>query len=310
MAHELNNPASAALSGSVQMRHAFNKLSQCTVEFSTTEFSDEQTAGLNALVTLIQSGSTSSELIDAITRSDRENDIEMWLDEAGVEEAWDCAPALVQLGLEKTTLQTMSATFTPEQLKLVVNWLSGASSMSDLIRVIGEGAGRISAIVGALKSYSYLDQAPIQNVDIHASLNNTLLMFNDRLQNGITVHRNYDGGLPVIEAYGSELNQVWTNIIDNAILAMNGQGEITLTTSHDNDRVVVELADNGSGIPADIQSRIFDPFFTTRPPGKGTGLGLNISHKIIVEKHHGEISVTSEPGLTCFQVKLPRSKTR
>ncbi|HUM72463.1 MAG TPA: ATP-binding protein, partial [Chloroflexota bacterium] len=147
--------------------------------------------------------------------------------------------------------------------------------------------------------------APVQAVDIHEGLDNTLVMLRGKLKQGVTVHRRYQPDLPRIEAYGSELNQVWTNIIDNAIGAMKGQGEISLRTYQEGAWVVVEICDNGPGIPPDVQDKIFDPFFTTKAPGEGTGLGLNISHTIIVQKHKGKITVDSHPGQTCFQIKLP-----
>jgi signal transduction histidine kinase len=150
-----------------------------------------------------------------------------------------------------------------------------------------------------------MDQAPIQSVDVHEGLNNTLIIFQNKLKAGITVRREYAEDVPAIQAYGSELNQVWTNIIDNAIDAMGGEGKLVLRTHVEKLWVVVEIEDSGPGIPETIQTNIFDPFFTTKPPGEGTGLGLNISHNIIVQKHQGQIAVTSEPGTTCFTIRLP-----
>jgi signal transduction histidine kinase len=170
---------------------------------------------------------------------------------------------------------------------------------------ISEGLKSITSIVGALKSYAYLDQAPIQAVDVNEDLDNTLLILRNRLKEDTTVHRLYGQSLPRIEAYGSELNQVWTNLIDNALDAMDGQGEITLRTYQEDSWIVVEVVDNGPGIPEDIQARVFDPFFTTKPPGQGIGLGLNISHNIVVQKHKGKISLNSGPGRTCFSIRLP-----
>jgi signal transduction histidine kinase len=175
----------------------------------------------------------------------------------------------------------------------------------NLLAEIGQGATRISEIVKALSSYSYLDQAPVQAVDIHRGLDNTLLIVQHKLKQGISVRREYMPNLPKIEAYGSELNQVWTNIIDNAADAMGGHGTIIIRTWLEGEWVIVEIEDNGPGIPAEIQSKLFDPFFTTKAPGHGTGLGLDISYKIIVHKHRGDIKVFSEPGQTRFQVWLP-----
>jgi signal transduction histidine kinase len=165
---------------------------------------------------------------------------------------------------------------------------------------------RLSQIVHAMKSYTYLDQAPLLEVDIHEGLENTLVILQHKIKHGITIKREYSPNLPRIEAYASELNQVWTNIMDNAIDAMNGKGEICLRTYAEDHHVIVEIVDNGPGIPEDIRSRIFEPFFTTKPPGKGTGLGLHISHDIVVNRHHGQLIVESRPGITTFRVLLPQ----
>jgi signal transduction histidine kinase len=174
-----------------------------------------------------------------------------------------------------------------------------------LLNEIKQGSARISEIVGALKSYSYLGQAPIQLINVHEGIDNTLVILRNKLKTGVTVVREYDSNLPPISAYGSELNQVWTNILDNAWDAMSGNGMITIRTKRDGANIAVEIEDNGPGIPREIQTRIFDPFFTTKEPGKGTGLGLSTSYSIVVEKHNGTITVTSEPGKTCFRVTLP-----
>jgi signal transduction histidine kinase len=181
--------------------------------------------------------------------------------------------------------------------------------MNAIVEEIHVGAGRVADIVKALKSYVYLDQGPSQRVDVHEGLENTLVILRSKLGQGIKLRREYDSGLPEIEAYGSELNQVWTNIIANACEAMGESGELYLRTRQENGWVVVEIQDNGPGIPAEIQNNIFNPFFTTKPVGQGTGLGLSISYNI-VQKHGGEIRLLSEPGQTCFQVFLPASQER
>jgi signal transduction histidine kinase len=178
-----------------------------------------------------------------------------------------------------------------------------------LLGEIGEGVSRISEIVKALKTYSYLDQAPVQDVDVHEGLDNTLVILHHKLADGITVRRDYDSDLPHVEAYGSELNQVWTNILDNAIDALGGEGQITIRTRQDAGSVVVEIEDNGPGIPPEVLPRIFDPFFTTKPVGSGTGLGLAISYNNVVVRHRGDIQVHSQPGQTVFEVHLPIALT-
>ena len=227
------------------------------------------------------------------------------MDEQNVESAWEIAPTLVSLGYQQAELESLMTGLSPEQFVATIEWLNASATIYSLVEEISQGAGHISEIVRALKTYTYMDQAPIQNVDIHESLDNTLIMLRSKLAPGVSVRRDFAADLPKIEAYGSELNQVWTNIIDNAIDAMNGQGEIVLRTRYAFPWVIVEIEDNGAGIPETIQPHIFDPFYTTKAPGKGTGLGLNISHNIIVQKHHGKVSVNSEPGKTCFVVRLP-----
>jgi len=160
-------------------------------------------------------------------------------------------------------------------------------------------------IVSALRSYSYLGQAPFQLINVQEGIDNTLVILHHKLKSGITVTRDYGNDIPLISAYGSELNQVWTNILDNALDVLNGKGEIIIRSIKEDSNVIIEILDNGPGIPNEIQSRIFDPFFTTKEPGKGTGLGLSTSYNIIVEKHKGKISVNSQPGKTCFSVVLP-----
>jgi predicted CoA-binding protein len=175
----------------------------------------------------------------------------------------------------------------------------------NLLEEVEQGAKQISQIVKALKTYAYLDQAPVQLIDVHEGLDNTLILLRSKLKKGITVKRDYADDLPRIQAYGSELNQVWTNLLDNAVDALEGEGEVRIGTRQQGDWIVVEIEDNGPGIPSEIQGRIFDPFFTTKGPGKGTGLGLDISYNIVVQRHYGDIRFTSRPGRTCFEVWLP-----
>ena len=243
--------------------------------------------------------------LDPLTGSDQKYEIEKWLEDKGVKDAWEFAPSLVSMGFNNQKLSGLAEIFTGEKFPIIVALLSNMYTSHNLLEEIGKGTGRIIEIVKALKSYSYLDQAPIQSVDVHEGLNDTLVILRSKLKAGVQVRREYAKDLPRIEAFGSELNQVWTNIIDNAVDAMEGQGEIILKTYRKDPWVIIEIKDTGPGIPEEIQSKIFDPFFTTKSPGEGTGLGLNISHNIIVQKHKGEIAVYSRPGETCFEVKLP-----
>lgn len=305
MAHELNNPAAAAQRGAGQLRAAFSQLNQTHLELVELKLTDAQLKSLLTLDQLAQERAKQPSDMDSLTRSDREYELESWLDEQGVENAWEVAPALVNLGYDGSELAALVADFTSSQFLAVIEWLNCTYIIYSLLEEIGQGAVRIAEIVKALKAYTYLDQAPIQTVDVHVGLDNTLVILRSKLKPGITVHREYAADFPHIQAYGSELNEVWTNLIDNAIDAMNGEGEITLRTRHDDQWAVVEIEDNGSGIPDAIQGNVFDPFFTTKPPGEGTGMGLNISHNIVVQKHKGTINLFSEPGKTCFEVRLP-----
>ena len=305
MAHELNNPAAAAQRGAAQLQATFSHLQQTHLRLGELDLTGSQLDSLLALDELAQQRAKQPPDLDALTRSDRENELEAWLDKRGVKDAWDVAPTLVDLGYDCDALNTLVACFTAAQFFAVIDWLSDTYTIYSLLEEIGRGAGRISELVKALKGYTYLDQAPIQNVDLHEGLDSTLVILRSKLKEGITVHRQYSPDLPHIQARGSELNQVWTNLIDNAIDAMDGSGEITLRTRCDDAWAVVEIEDSGPGIPEELLPNLFDPFFTTKAPGKGTGLGLNISHNIIVQKHQGRIEVTSQPGRTRFEVRIP-----
>ncbi len=305
IAHELNNPAAAAQRAAAQLQSTLLALEQAEFEVGELNLSTPQLKALESHTQHIYERARHPIFLDPLTRSDREYEIEGWLEEKGMEDAWDFAPALVNIGYSSPELSNLADVFTDEKFAGVVALLRHIYETRNLLEEIGQGTGRIAEIVKALKSYSYLDQAPIQSIDIHEGLNNTLVILRSKLKAGIEVRCDYAQGLPDIDAFGSELNQVWTNIIDNAIGAMAGRGTLVLKTYQKDEWIVVEITDTGSGIPPEIQETIFDPFVTTKPPGEGTGLGLNISHHIIVQKHKGQINFTSKPGQTCFQVKLP-----
>jgi signal transduction histidine kinase len=304
IAHELNNPAAAARRGAEQLRRAFAAMQQAQVRLNSLSLSAPQQAALLELDRLAGQCAAQPAGLDSLQRSDQESALEDWLDENAIENAWELAPQLAGLDYSPAELENLAGVFPGQQLAVVLGWLGITFTAYGLLEEIGQGATRISEIVKALKSYAYLDQAPVQAVDVHEGLDNTLVMLRSKLKSGVSVRRQYAADLPLIQAYGSELNQVWTNLIDNAVDAMDGMGEITIRTRQGKDCVVVEVEDNGPGIPEIIQSKIFDPFFTTKAVGKGTGLGLNISYNI-VKKHQGDIKVISHPGLTRFVVTLP-----
>ena len=303
IAHELNNPAAAARRGSDQLNLAWGKLLKIQVQFYSIHFSNAELKALGELFDEVQNRAVHPAQLDAIQRSDIQAELEEWLEGHGVEDAWDAAPQLAALGYDPAQINAFAARFPPASLPLLASWIAAYGTAVSLLFEIGEGARRISEIVKALKAYVYLDQAPAQEVDVAEGLENTLVILRHKLQ-GVDVRREYDPQLPRIQAYGSELNQVWTNLIDNAIDAVEGQGVVTLRTHYQAPWVIVEVEDTGAGIPPELLSKLFNPFFTTKPQGEGTGLGLNTSYNII-HKHKGDIKVHSQPGQTRFEVWLP-----
>jgi signal transduction histidine kinase len=239
--------------------------------------------------------------LDALSRSDAEAALEAWLEQAGVAEPWVCAPTLVAAGVTADALAGAAGADLGEVVALLV----AAGNAHDLLFQITEGSRRVFEIVSALKSYSFLDRAPVQQVDVVRGIEDTLMIMKSKLRD-LTITRQYRP-IPEIPAYGSELNQVWTNLIDNAAYAISegGGSTITLRTGTEGEWVVVEVEDDGPGIPAEVKHRIFDSFFTTKPPGKGSGLGLDITYGIVVNRHGGDITVDSQPGRTTFKVLLP-----
>ena len=305
VAHELNNPASAAQRGAEQLYEILEKLEQAQLTRGRSGFSAVQDSIVRSHLERIDRSAEKPGSLDPLESSDREDAILTWLESKGVSEAWEVAPGLAAAGLDVTELEGVAREFTEEEVSAVTALLSARFGSRSSLAEVCQSSTRIIEIVKALKSYTYLDQAPLQSVDVHEGLDNTLVIMRNTLKAGVQVRRDYAEDLPRIEAFGGQLNQVWTNIIDNAVSAMGGRGELVLRTYPSNGSVVVEIEDTGPGIPQDIQGKIFDPFFTTKPPGEGSGLGLNISHGIIVGKHGGKISVSSRPGATCFRVELP-----
>ncbi|MBI4201969.1 MAG: cyclic nucleotide-binding domain-containing protein [Chloroflexi bacterium] len=305
VAHELNNPAAAVKRGAEQLREAVAHYGEAQGRLDMMSLTEAQRHVLQPFTQLARTRATAYVEMDALSRSDKAYELEQWLEDQGVPDGWELAPDLVNLALGQEELAELGETFQEGHLEAVLRRLISVYNVHNLMTEIGQGATRISDIVRALKSYSYLDQAPVQEVDIHEGLDNTLLILRHKLKGGIQVKREYSPDLPKIQGYGSELNQVWTNLIDNATDALDGQGEIRLRTYTAEGSVVVEVEDNGPGIPPHVLPRIFDAFFTTKPLGKGTGLGLDISYNIVTFKHKGEIKVDSVPGRTTFKVVLP-----
>jgi signal transduction histidine kinase len=310
LAHELNNPSAAAQRSASQLREIQFKWLELTHQIERVAFQKNQTDWLNDFMQETSHRFESPLKLDALEKIDLVDQLQTWLESSGIESAWELAPALVNFGWDSESLEKLKNNLSPSLFSLSIQWLGTGCLMMGLLSEVLQTTERISQIVRAVKSYTYLDQAPLLEVDVHEGLENTLVIMQHKLKKGVTVKREYSPNLPRIEAYASELNQVWTNIIDNAIDAMNGRGEIKLRTYEEDHRVIVEIMDNGPGIPEEIQSRIFEPFFTTKAPGHGTGLGLHISHDIIANRHHGQLLVESKPGETKFRVILPVNLTK
>ncbi|HYZ06968.1 MAG TPA: ATP-binding protein [Rubrobacter sp.] len=305
LAHELNNPAAAMRRGAVQLRDALVERERLAAQLHSLATDQHQRGSLGALQEEVTERKITAPLYDALALSEQADELQEWLEDHGVGEAWELAPVLVSSGWESDDLERLAERFSPTQLPVVARWLGASSSVYGLLEEVGQSAEIMSEIVKAVKTYSYLDQAPIQEVDVVESLENTLVLLRPRIDANISITRDYADDVPRIEAYGSELNQVWTNLIDNAIDAVEGQGELTLRAFTAESVVTVDVIDDGPGIPPEIQPRIFEPFFTTKAPGVGTGLGLHIAYNIVVHKHRGQIQVASKSGETRLRVVLP-----
>jgi signal transduction histidine kinase len=309
LAHQLNNPAAAARRSAEDLREDLGKLRSAGLRLARAATAGRLTSeALDALELAIDApGRAEATVLDELERSQREEDVAFWLEESGVPEGWTLAPSLVSAGLGVTDLLPIVEAVPPNLHLDALRYLEATLDSAALVDEVEGSALRISGIVQTMEGYSYMDRAPIQEVDVNGSLDDTLAVLGHRLD-GIEVLRDYDPGLPRITAYGGELNQVWTNLIDNAIDAVSpseASGRLTLRTGCERDRVLVEVTDDGPGIPPENHARIFEPFFSTKDVGHGTGLGLDVSYRIVVGRHGGDIHVVSEPGETRFEVRLP-----
>lgn len=307
VAHELNNPASAVHRSSEMLKDAIQNTARSQSEHSRLELNTEALKVIHDIQFRASEQASRPPELDALARGDAQERLEGELVGIGIEEPWLYSSELVDIGLERGELSGLAEHISSEQMEIVLRGIIDRFRVQALVIEIEQGAERISAIVGALKSYSYLDQAPVQSVDIHKGIDDTLIILQSKIRAlpGVRINKTYADDLPMIFGYGSELNQVWTNLLDNALDAIGDEGEVSISTRAETSSVVVEIVDNGTGIPEDTMERIFEPFFTTKPPGAGTGLGLDISYNIVVNKHHGDIKVESKPGRTSFQVWLP-----
>jgi signal transduction histidine kinase len=301
LAHELNNPAAAARRTAQQLRSAVDEFRSSVSELEGIQLTEGERS---AIETFENSCCTAEPESDVLKASQLQDEIEAILHQHGIQDGWQYASSLVESGVQSGPLDLVLSGVRRNVAEPALKRASAVVEINDLLAELEDSTSKISDLVRAIKEYSYMDQAPVQDVDLAKGLENTLTIMAHKLKNGVTVKRDYHPTPLLVNSYGSELNQVWTNIIDNAIDAMHGQGELRIRTFPEEDCAVVEIGDTGPGIPPDIQSRIFEPFFTTKGVGEGTGLGLDTTLRI-VRKHRGSINVTSTPGDTRFQVRLP-----
>nr|WP_296778662.1 ATP-binding protein [Rhodococcus sp. (in: high G+C Gram-positive bacteria)] len=311
LTHELNNPAAAAVRATSALRDRVGHMRQKLAMIAGGKLDRTSMAMLvelqNEAVELV----AKAPKLTAMEASDREDELGDWFDDHDIRGGWDLAPTFVQAGLDVPWLEKVSATVeAPDMLEGAVRWLNYTVETELLMNEIADSTTRVSTLVGAAKQYSQMDRAPYQTIDVRELLDSTLVMLGRKIGDGITVVKEYDPAVPPIPAYAAELNQVWTNLIDNAVQAMDGAGTLTVRTFLDHEQVRIEIGDTGPGVPDAIKSRIFEPFFTTKPVGEGTGLGLDISWRIIVKKHQGDLTVESVPGNTRFIVRLPLESER
>jgi signal transduction histidine kinase len=305
LTHELNNPAAAAVRATAVLRERVAGMRHKLAMIADGRLDGTRLHDLVELQDAAVKRIAAAAPLSAMATSDAEDVLGDWLDDHHVVGGWDLAPILVAGGIDAPWLERIAGAVGEDNLESAVRWLTYTIDTELLMGEIDDAVTRISTLVGAAKQYSQLDRAPHQTVNVHDLLDATLVMLQAKIPARIRTVKDYDRTLPPIPAYAAELNQVWTNLIDNAVGAMGGTGTLTLRTERDHDRLVVEVHDTGSGIAPEIRPRIFEPFFTTKPVGEGTGLGLDISYRIVVNKHHGDIRVESTPGDTSFRVVLP-----
>jgi signal transduction histidine kinase len=306
LAHELNNPASATRRSAEDLREDFAKLRSLGWRLAHAAARGElDPSALDALERSVAATSATKppKPLDTLEESEREEELALWLEDLGLDDAWDLAPAFADAGLRTEDLEALTGTIPAGPWADALRYLGAVIGVSDLLDEVESSAGRVSEIVQTMEGYSYMDRAPLQDVDINRSLRDTVSVLGYKL-NGTEVGLDLDPNLPRVAAYGGELNQVWTALLDNAVDAARG-GRVGVRTTCERDLVLVEVSDDGPGIPEDLRGRIFEPFFTTKDVGSGTGLGLDVSYRIVVGRHGGDIHVVSEPGDTRFEVRLP-----
>ncbi len=306
LTHELNNPAAAAVRATSSLRDRVSHMRRKLGVIASGVYDHD------TIATLIRLQEEAAELVakaptlTPMEAADREDELGEWFDERRISGGWDLAPSFVQAGIDVGWLDKVSAGVDNDEiLESAIRWLNYTIETELLMNEIADSTTRVSTLVDAAKQYSQMDRAPYQRADLRELLDSTLVMLGRKIGGSVTVVKEYDPSLPAIPMYAAELNQVWTNLIDNAVASMEGVGTLTIRTRRDGEQALIEVGDTGPGIPEDIRTRIFEPFFTTKPVGQGTGLGLDISWRIVVKKHRGSLRVESQPGQTVFQVRIP-----
>jgi signal transduction histidine kinase len=305
LTHELNNPVAAVMRASARLREMLAEMREKLGVLVQAQLPGDQLEAVADLAARALASRRHAPSLSPIEASDREDEVAEWLADHGIVTEWDVAATLVAAGLGVDWLEELMKVTPPPHLEYGLSYPVRAIESDNLLDEITDGAERISGLLASARQYTQMDRAPLQTFDVHEGLDATLTMLSHKLGDGVSVVREYDRGLPRMVAYPGELNQVWTNLIDNAIDAMGGEGTITVRTSVEDERLVVEIGDTGPGVPAEIRSRVFEPFFTTKDISKGTGLGLDIVWRIVVGRHGGDIRLESEPGDTRFAVVLP-----
>ncbi|MDP9220135.1 MAG: ATP-binding protein [Actinomycetota bacterium] len=302
LAHELNNPAAAATRAVDALEDACQTLLSSLGRLAQGDISAEQFSAVDALRHEIE---PRAGVLDPLATADLEEDLSSWLTRHGVDSEWVIGPPLAAAGVDLAWCERAARVLPGPALQPGLEWVAGTFSVAALLSEVKESTRRVSDLVAAVKSYSQMDRAAMQNIDVTEGLESTLLMLGHKLRDGIEVVREYSSDVPRIDAYAGELNQVWTNLIDNAVDAMDGVGTLTITTRVEGDDVVVEIGDTGPGMPPQVAARAFDAFYTTKDVGKGTGLGLDIAQRILVDRHGGTITIDSRPGDTILRVRIP-----
>ena len=302
LAHEINNPAAASLRAVEGLRQAGDAMLASLVGLAEQTITADQYVALDRLRRDLTERTVSDG--GAVATMDREEEVGSWLEARGVNQAWQMAPLFASAGADEAWFEACESAVGSNALGAALHWVASTISASELLSELTDTTNRITNLVGAVKSYSQMDRAALQRVDIRDGIESTLVMMAPKLAS-VDVERDFGADVPPFDAYAGELNQVWTNLIDNAIDAMSGHGTLRLSTRLDDTDVVVDITDSGHGMSDDVEARAFEPFFTTKDVGKGTGLGLDISRRIVVDRHHGEITFDSVPGQTTVHVRLP-----